>query len=137
MVEGDKRRFLDVLRWLCRKYPVEGRPRPLPQGEDLREYFAALRDIPIEDLEGGSRWHYGHSEFYPDRPATLRKSAEEWRRANPRQYQAPVPWQRLVTVEDTPESREHGARALQRVLDALSRGESPRVMTVSDLVGEV
>ncbi len=137
MVESDKARFLEVLRWLCRKYPFEGKPRALPAGEDLRDYFAALRDMPIEDLEGGARWHYGHSEFYPDRPAALRRSVEEWRRANPRPYQPPEPVRQMAIGEESPESREESARALRTILDALTRGESPRVFTVSELVGEV
>lgn len=84
MVESDGPRFMALLRWLCDRFKADGRTRPLPVGEDLAEYFAALKDLPIEDLEGGSRWHFGHSEFYPDRPAALRKSCEAWRTANPR-----------------------------------------------------
>ena len=88
MREADKGRFMAVIRTLCRRYEVDGKPRPVPCREVLAEYFEALRDIPIEDIEGGGEWHWGHGEFYPDRPATLRKSAEAWRTANPRPVEA-------------------------------------------------
>lgn len=84
MTDADKNRFLDVLRWLCKRYKVNGEVRPLPVGEDLTEYFQALRNLPIEDLEHGARWHYANSEFYPTQPASLRKSVESWRLENPK-----------------------------------------------------
>lgn len=131
-----KQRLVEILAWLCRKYGKEGEPRVLPEGEDLDDYCAALADLSIEDLAGGARWHYGHSESYPDRPASLRRSAKEWRKANSRPYQPPQPMT-VPVLEESPESREAGARALERVLDALAKGESPQVITVSELVGEV
>lgn len=100
MVEADRKRFIAVLTWLCRKYPVDGKPRALPLGEDLVDYFAALRDVPIEDIEGGGRWHYGHSEFYPDRPAALRRSCEGWRAENPRPPIATMTVRREQTIEE-------------------------------------
>jgi len=135
MVELDRKRFFEVLMWLAKRYSVEGRPQLLPSGEDLVEYFEALRDVPIEDLEGGARWHYGHSEFFPDRPASLRNSAREWRRENPRPRQPPESVRRKTDLTETPESREEAARVLKAILDSLSGRMLTPVWKVDDLVG--
>lgn len=134
MVETDRKRFFDLLLWLAKRYSVEGLPRLLPSGEDLEEYYEALRDIPIEDLEGGARWHYGHSEFFPERPAALRKSARKWREENPRPR---VPANTATNYEraETPESREEAVKALQAILDSLSGKMPIPVWKVDDLVG--
>ena len=135
MTNADRKRFFELLRWLAKRYPVEGRPQLLPSGEELVDYFEALRDIPIEDLEGGARWHYGHSEYFPDRPATLRKSAQEWRRENPRPRQPPEASRRTSDLRETPESREEGARVLKAILESLSGRTLSPVWRVDDLVG--
>lgn len=138
MDDRDKKRFLAVLDWLCEKYPIDGKPRVLPEIKDfVPDYFAALRDLPIEDVEQGARWYYSRCEFFPDRPASLRRSCQEWRKENPHPYQPPEPVRRVLAVQETPESREEGARALSRVLEALSRGEKPQIYTVSDFTGSV
>lgn len=83
MVDADKKRFLAVMQWLCDRYRDGDVPRPLPPRSELAEYFDALRDLRIEDLEQAKHWHFGHSEYFPERPAALRKSVEAWRAANP------------------------------------------------------
>ena len=113
MTNADRKRFFELLRWLAKRYPVEGRPQLLPSGEELVDYFEALRDIPIEDLEGGARWHYGHSEYFPDRPATLRKSAQEWRRENPRPRQPPEASRRTSDLRETPRESRRGRQSAQ------------------------
>ena len=54
-VESDKARFLEVLRWLCRKYPFEGKPRALPAGEDLRESLAKTLAAINASIVAGAR----------------------------------------------------------------------------------
>lgn len=49
--ESDKQRFVKMMLWLCRKHATDGVPRALPDAVDLEDYYAALSDIPIEDLE--------------------------------------------------------------------------------------
>lgn len=122
MVDADKQRFIEVIRWLCRKYPVDGKPRPLPAREDLTEYFDALRDIRIDDLEAAQRWHYAHSEFYPSLPAALRRSVEEWRASQPPEQQRPTATAPAWTKEEQPPHNPVFSAKMTELFESLTTG---------------
>lgn len=117
MKDADKPRFVTAMAWLAKQYPKgkDGQGRVVPwrlADLDVDAYFEALRDESIDRLERGVRWHYGHSEFFPDRPASLRKSIEA----------APVPAPRYVTADVTalPEQFEMGKQKLGEIFRSLN-----------------
>jgi len=73
MKKEDFKRFCTVIYWLAGKYCVSNEPRKF-ESKWLMEYFDVISDLPIEYVEIGVKHHYGHNEFFPERPASLRKS---------------------------------------------------------------
>ena len=106
MKESERPRFVTAMVWLANKYPL-GRdkqgvplPRQLAQME-LRDYFEALRDLPIEKIERGVAWHFSHSEYFPWLPASLRKSVEA--APPPPRVSLPAAAERKMLPETPPE----------------------------------
>jgi hypothetical protein len=131
MRDSDKPRFSAALGWLAKKYPFgrDGNAQPIPRklaDIGIDDYFEALRDLSVEQIERGCKWHYAHSEFFPERPAALRKSVEA----------APVPPRPALTMAEAakqlPEKitpPEESRRRLREMLDGLYAkfGPSARV----------
>lgn len=121
MRDSDKPRFSEAMAWLASKYPlgrdVSGRPIPRRLADiDIDDYFEALQDLTVEQIERGCKWHYGHSEFFPERPGSLRKSVEA----------APAPRQPNLPAAEVPKelpkeitTPEESRKRLRRMLDEL------------------
>lgn len=118
MTEQDRPRFVAAIAWLAKQYPKgrdsQGRTVPWRLADlDVDAYFMALADESIERLERGVKWHHGHNEFFPDRPASLRKSIEAAPSPPPRYYVADVP--------ALPEQIELGREKLGEIFQKLNR----------------
>jgi hypothetical protein len=123
MKSQDMPRFGAAMFWLAKKYPLgrddAGKPKPRSlDASDLKDYFEALADLSIDAIERGVKWHYGHSEFFPDRPGSLRKSVESAPRPPAPALQGRE--QKLLESKEMTEERvAENRRRLQEIIDSL------------------
>jgi len=119
MKKEDFLRFGAAMMYLAGKYPTQVNGCTSPRALDpawLQDYFEVLDDLPIERVEAGTKWHYGHSEFFPDHPAALRKSIGE----TPWDKVAIPPSQQIAL--DTPDERETPhEEAVVRLMEIFNR----------------
>ncbi len=120
MNDSEKKRFLLAMNWLAEKYPVgkagEQVPRSLTKPW-LADYFNAFRSLPIQQFEQGVKHHYATDAFFPDRPASLRKSCDAVPR--PRDGWLPVP-ERVLLPEMTQEQALENRKRAAELLNGLS-----------------
>jgi hypothetical protein len=116
---GDRPRFSTVMVWLSKKYSdFKGVAHPFTEA-DQRDYFKALRDIPIEKIEWAADWHFGRSKYFP-LAAHLREGAEK----APNHILPPAPAKKQLEQIDFEVRRQHNhaeAKKLSEALDELNR----------------
>lgn len=121
MILNDLPRFCIAMFWLAEKYPTTVGGNTVARGlteEWLHDYFEAIGDLTIEQVESGVKWHYGHNEFFPERPAALRKSIEAMP-APPLQPRPALPTQGNPDEQETP--RELVIHNLDKIYRQLNR----------------
>lgn len=75
MNKGDKARFAVVMNWLAEKFPQkDGQPRQLTKKE-LGDWFEALQDLNIDNIEWGAKHLFAHSLYFP-KPLELRAATK-------------------------------------------------------------
>ena len=110
MNDGDKARFAVTMNWLAEKFPhKDGQPRKLTKA-DLRDWFDALQDMNIDNIEWGAKHHFANGMFFP-KPVELRAAAKL---APPR----PVPPMKQLPDLTPPDVARARLRAIFQKLDA-------------------
>ncbi len=117
MTDEDKPRFVAVMYWLAKKYPLRKGQEMVPRKlttEDLADWFEVLRDVHIERLEWAAKYHFGHSSFFPA-PADLRN----WSPMAPTPKRLPLKDAKLIA--EYPAPTDESRRKLQEVFDMANK----------------
>jgi len=124
--DTDKQGFSVAMFWLAKNMPLgrdkNGDPIPrLLEKEFVNVFFDAFRDMPLAKFQAGVKYHFAHSEWFPNVPGTLRKSCEMV--PAPRQGWLPPP--ERVLLPETPRSQaKDNMRKISEMLNKLSGGKS-------------